>query len=112
MSKKADEVTREMTFEEEYEILQAETTELFVNENTDSEPPFANCVVRRALRCIRKLLKELEVVRTSKKYKWEYCHLENTATCENCGYNHYLGTYHQYATKFCPNCGSEMEEVK
>jgi len=54
------EATREMTFMEEYEILKSEKDELFATESNDSEPPFANCVVRRALRCIRKLMKEKE----------------------------------------------------
>ena len=52
------EATREMTFEEEFEILQSEKDELFAMERTGSETLFANCVVRRALRCIRKLLIE------------------------------------------------------
>jgi len=58
-----NEATREMTFEEEYEILQKEKEELFAMEICDSEPPFANCVVRRASRCIRKLLEEIQQYR-------------------------------------------------
>ena len=58
-----NEATREMTFEEEYQILQKEKEELFAMENCDSETPFANCVVRRSLRCIRKLLEELQQYR-------------------------------------------------
>lgn len=54
---------REMTFDEEYEILQKEKEELFAMEKEDCEPPFANCVVRRALRCIRKLLEEIQQYR-------------------------------------------------
>ena len=53
-----NEAKREATFEEEYEILKKEKEELFAMEVCDTEPPFANCVVRRALRCIRKLLEE------------------------------------------------------
>lgn len=53
-------LTREMTFEEEYIILQKEVKELFDKEDKESEPPESNCVVRRALRCIKKLVAELE----------------------------------------------------
>ena len=60
---KENEATREMTFEEEYQILQKEKEELFAMENCDSEPPFANSVVRRASRCIRKLLEEIQQYR-------------------------------------------------
>ena len=55
-----DRLTREMTFEEEYIILQKEAKELFDKEDKESEPPESNCVVRRALRCIKKLVAELE----------------------------------------------------
>lgn len=58
-----NEAVREMTFEEEYEILQKEKKELFSMEDENSETPFANCVVRRALRCIRKLLEEIQQYR-------------------------------------------------
>ena len=64
-----DRLTREMTFEEEYVILQKEAKELFDKENKESEPPESNCVVRRALRCIKKLVAELE---TYKKYNLPY----------------------------------------
>ena len=53
-------LTREMTFEEEYIILQKEVKELFDKEDRESEPPESHCVVRRALRCIKKLVAELE----------------------------------------------------
>ena len=53
-------LTREMTFEKEYIILQKEVKELFDKEDRESEPPKSNCVVRRALRCIKKLVAELE----------------------------------------------------
>lgn len=49
-------MTREMTFEEEYIILQKEATELFDKEDEENEPPKSHCVVRRALRCIKNLL--------------------------------------------------------
>ncbi len=44
--------------------------------------------------------------------EWKYCRKENIATCKNCSYEHYLGTYHQYATNFCPNCGADMRGEK
>ena len=53
-------IEREMTFEEEYVILQKEAKELFDKEDREIEPPESNCVVRRALRCIKKLVSELE----------------------------------------------------
>ena len=56
-------------------------------------------------------VKFMPTIETSKiKHgKWEYCHKENIATCSLCNYEYYLGTYHQYATKYCPNCGSIMD---
>ena len=62
-----EKLTREMTFEEEYIILQKEVKELFDKEDEESEPPKSHCVVRRALRCIKKLIAELE------PYKEEKC---------------------------------------
>lgn len=53
-----DECVREMTFEEEYEILKREANKLFDSEIDGCETPKANCIVRRALRCIDKLTKE------------------------------------------------------
>ena len=53
-------LTREMTFEEEYIILKKEVKELFDKEDRESEPPESHCVVRRALRCIKKLVSEVE----------------------------------------------------
>ena len=50
-------------------------------------------------------LKEKSVAKNS---EWKYCRKENIATCKNCSYEHYLGAYHQYATNYCPNCGSKM----
>lgn len=59
-------LTREATFEEEYIILQKEVKELFDKEDRESEPPEIHCVVRRALRCIKKLVAE---VASYKAYK-------------------------------------------
>ena len=44
-------------------------------------------------------------------YEWQYSPLENIAICLKCRYAHYLGTYHQYATNFCPNCGQKMKPI-
>lgn len=44
-----------------------------------------------------------------KKSEWKHSRKENIATCKNCSYEHYLGTYHQYARKYCPNCGCEND---
>ena len=55
-----DRLTREMTFEEEYVILQKEAKELFDKEDKESEPSESNCILRRALRCIKKLVAKLE----------------------------------------------------
>ena len=41
--------------------------------------------------------------------KWECSNIEDTAICSVCGYEHYLGTYHQYATNGCPNCLAVMD---
>ena len=53
-------LTREMTFEEEYTFLKKEVKELFDKEDRESEPPKSHSVVRRALRCIKKLVAEVE----------------------------------------------------
>ena len=52
--------TREMTFEEEYTFLKKEAKELFDKEDKESEPPESHNVVRRALRCIKKLSAKVE----------------------------------------------------
>lgn len=72
-------LTREITFEEEYIILQKEVKELFDKEDRESEPPKSNCVVRRALRCIKKLIAELE------PYK-EYKDLEGLKAIKSDGF--------------------------
>ena len=59
-------VSREMTFEEEYTFLKKEAKELFDKEDKESEPPESHSVVRRALRCIKKLVTE---VKPYKEYK-------------------------------------------
>lgn len=40
--------------------------------------------------------------------EWKYSPRENITICSKCGYEHYLGTYHQFATNYCPNCGDDM----
>ena len=78
------EAVREMTFEEEYEILKKESKQLFDNEHGGYEPPFANCVVRRSLRCIQKLKNERRM--TGNKYQMEcmkFASPTSTATTDN-----------------------------
>ena len=43
--------------------------------------------------------------------EWHYSPLENITICSECGYEYYLGTYHQYATNYCPNCGQKMKQI-
>lgn len=74
-----DRLTREMTFEEEYTFLKKEVKELFDKEDRESEPPESNCVVRRALRCIKKLVAEIE------PYK-EYKDLEGLKAIKSDGF--------------------------
>jgi hypothetical protein len=66
----SSEAVREMTFEEEYEILKRESEKVFATEDPRSEPPLANCVLRRALRCIRKLQEQQE-------NKWILCEVKD-----------------------------------
>lgn len=77
------EAVREMTFEEEYEILQREKERVFASEKEGYEPPLANCVLRRALRCIDKLMKTSRREWYQKGYqdglnagKWIPCEVE------------------------------------
>ena len=56
--------------------------------------------------------KNYEYSNNSKEGEWEYSPQENIAICSECKYEHYLGTYHQYATNYCPNCGTKMKPVK
>ena len=57
--KMVERAKREMTFDEEYKILKQEFNEIIEGEDKQSEPPFKNCVLRRAMRCIRKQYEEL-----------------------------------------------------
>lgn len=52
-----NEAVREMTFEEEYEILQRESEKVFAMEDPRSEPIIESALLRQALRCIDKLMK-------------------------------------------------------
>ena len=48
----------------------------------------------------------------NKQYgEWQYSPQEDIAICSECGYEHYLGIYHQYATNYCPNCGQKMKPI-
>lgn len=44
--------------------------------------------------------------------EWKYYFKENTLMCSECLYEHYVGTYHQYATNYCPYCGVKMDKRK
>lgn len=57
-------------------------------------------------------MSQLNTEDNSKEGEWEYSPQENIAICSKCKYEHYLGTYHQYATNYCPNCGTKMKPVK
>ena len=50
---------KEMTFEEEAQAYENEASRLFEKEELGSEPPFANCIVRRGTRIIIKARKEI-----------------------------------------------------
>ena len=63
-----NEAVREMTFEEEYEILQRESERVFASEKEGYDPPLANCVLRRALRCIRKLQEQPKCITTRREW--------------------------------------------
>lgn len=128
-----NEAVREMTFEEEYEILKKETNKLFGSEIERHEPHFANCVVRRALRCIRKLQNENEIqqyraIGTVKECKAavekqtaQAPHIWGDGTddkgqiiydmydCPNCGQSYEID-YDDY--KYCPECGQKLERMR
>lgn len=40
----------------------------------------------------------------------EHGYEENVAICSLCKEEHYLGTYHQYARSYCPNCEANMKD--
>lgn len=81
------------------------------------------CGCKRRMEHLEKKVAEIDAIGTidefkalkeknePKKSEWKYYRKENIATCKNCSYEHYLGTYHQYATNYCPNCGSKMTET-
>lgn len=113
---------REMTFDEEYEILEKEKEELFAMEKEDCEPPFANCVVRRALRCIRKLFSEIQQHRAigtveecqtamerMKPRKPKESKMWNLMLCPNCGNNVMVKEKTVFRLKYCCNCGQAID---
>ncbi len=53
-------------------------------------------------------VEEIKEFKDKSLSEWKYFRKENIAVCNNCSYEHYLGTYHQYERKFCPKCGSKM----
>lgn len=78
-----------------------------------------NCIEPASIRLYLTLLEKYRAIGTveefkalkEKKSEWKYSRKENIATCKNCSYEHYLGTYHQYATNYCPKCGSKMHQL-
>ena len=105
-----NEATREMTFDEEYEILHREKEQLFFNEEIDCEPPFANCVVRRALRCIRKLLEEIQLYRaigTVEEFKALKERVEAKKPILN---NPKINEFYIKEAKLCPSCHSYIND--
>ena len=97
-------LTREMTFEEEYTILQKEVKELFDKEDRENEPPKSHCVVRRALRCIKKLVAELE------SYK-EYKDLEELKVIKEMDLSipqHFTKEQSDWIKKYCINRNREF----
>lgn len=55
-----EQLTRELSHDEEFMLFKEEFGEIVGSEKEGCEPPFANNVLRRALRCILKLRKELK----------------------------------------------------
>lgn len=51
---------REMSFDEEFVYLKEEFEKVIESEDPHGEPKFVNCVLRRAMRCIRKQGEELQ----------------------------------------------------
>lgn len=110
------EITREMTHEEEYEILRKECDELFEREADGCEPPFANCVVRRALRCIRKLRAEIQWLKskqTARKITHEAT-LRSSCTCPSC--KNVVDKFEQFGDSrirvtydYCHFCGQKLD---
>ena len=97
-------LTREMTFEEEYIILQKEVKELFDKEDRESEPLESHCIVRRALRCIKKLVAELE------SYK-EYKDLEELKVIKEMDLSipqHFTKEQSDWIKKYCINRNREF----
>lgn len=111
-----EKAVREMTFEEQYEILKNDAEKLYANEAEGYEPPFANCVVRRAMRCIKKLLCETESLRDRQAPKkpnlWgdgsdsEGNIIYDIWDCPSCGYSYEVDC-DRY--DYCPECGQAID---
>ena len=61
--KYTDEVVRELSLEKEIELYAKESDELFSTEAEDCEQPFANCIVRRGNRIIKKAMQNIATQR-------------------------------------------------
>lgn len=79
-----------------------------VSEENGKTRPFIDYA--NILRCIEEQPTAYDVEKVVAE--WKYSPKEDIATCKSCSYEHYLGTYHQYATNFCPNCGAKMNGGK
>lgn len=44
--------------------------------------------------------------------EWLYSPHENMRICSVCGYEHWIGSLHQYAMNGCPNCVTRMKEER
>lgn len=110
------EKVREICFEKEYEILQKEAKRLFNTETGKGELPFANRIVRRALRCIRKLKNHYELLENKHTAKKPFVDKgTKTLGCPICG--QYLQTIIDEDStdgnipKYCVNCGQKIDPV-
>lgn len=54
-------------------------------------------------------LDEMPTIDPVKHGEWEYSDQDDHVRCSICGYEHYLGTYHQYERNACPNCTARMD---
>lgn len=102
-------VGRKLSLDEEIEIYQKEAKELFDNEQKGCETPFANCIVRRGMRIIRKS-KEIREKHTPKKpIEKEVIGASTTGykykgQCPKCS-----STVSQYIGNYCHHCGQALD---
>ena len=91
------------------EYIEREDTLRQMRNSKADEPPYGNWdIAHDCCIDIAKNIPTADVVEV-KHSEWKYYNKDDTAVCKNCSYEHYLGTYHQYATNYCPNCGAKMD---